>query len=231
MALSSQARETLVLQHVPNEHGGTILDFMKREGIAFRTIRLDLGEATPSGLDRARAVVIMGGPMNVDEDAKFPFLAKEKEFLKKAIDRRVPCLGVCLGAQLLACALGAPVYKAKEPEVGWGKVELTPACVKDGLFSAVEAQELQVLQWHEDTFDLPKGAERLASSAAVPNQAFRHGDRVYGLQFHLEVNEPMLKDWFARSKDLGAILGEYARYRPELQRITGALYRGFFSLS
>lgn len=222
-------KKVYILKHVPNEDAGTILDFLREAEIPFQSVSLFAGEALPNPGDM-RAAVIMGGPMNVDEEHKHTFLKDEKVFLKEAIKKNVPCLGVCLGSQLLARALGASVYKAKEEEIGWDDVALTPEAKKDPLFSMIPGKTFRVLQWHGDTFDLPKDAVHLASSKIVPNQAFRYGDKVYGLQFHVEVNKPMLEDWFKQKKDLGAILREYDRYRPELNRITKEFYKKFFAL-
>lgn len=221
-------KKVFVLKHVPNEDAGTILDFLRESEISFQGVALYAGEAFPK-VDEARAIVIMGGPMNVDEEHKYPFLKDEKMFLKEAIKKNVPCLGVCLGSQLLARALGSSVYKAKQEEIGWDDVALTPEAKKDLLFSNVPGKSLKVLQWHGDTFDLPKDAVHLASSKVVPNQAFRYGEKIYGLQFHVEVNKPMLEDWFKQRKDLNAILREYDRYRPELTKVTKELYKKFFA--
>ena len=222
-------KKVFILKHVPSEDAGTILDFLKGHKIPFQGVNLFDGEALPT-IEEVRALVIMGGPMNVDEEDKYPFLYEEKILLKEAIAKDVPCLGVCLGSQLLARALGARVYKAKREEIGWDEVSLTAEAKKDTLFSAAVGAKLQVLQWHGDTFDLPRRAVHLAASEAVPHQAFRFGDKIYALQFHVEVNKPMLEEWFRKSKDLSDILKEYDRYEHELSKITAEFYRRFFSL-
>ena len=183
----------------------------------------------PEMLDTVRAVVIMGGPMNVYQEAEFPFLKEEDIFIKKLIKAKIPCLGVCLGSQLLAKSLGAKVMKAKAPEIGWGDIRFSKDAVKDPLFSSLEDSKLRVLQWHEDTFDLPSNAVHLASSEWVPNQAFRYEDRFYGFQFHVEVDRLMLEDWFKKSNDLAEILEEYDRYQEKLSVITEVIYGNFFS--
>ena len=222
-------KKVFILKHVPNEDAGTILDFLKDKKIPHQGVNLYDGDAFPM-IEETRAVISLGGPMNADEEDKFPFLKEEKVFLKEAIARDLPCLGVCLGSQLLARSLGASVYKARQEEIGWDKVTLSSEAKKDTLFSVIPDAKFQVLQWHGDTFDLPRGAVHLASSRPVPNQAFRFGDKIYGLQFHVEVNKPMLKDWFKKRKNLNEILKEYDRYQPALTRITAQFYQRFFSL-
>ena len=222
-------KKVFILKHVRNEDAGTILDFLKEKKIPHQGVKLYDGDELPA-IEDTRAVISLGGPMNVDEEGKFPFLKQEKIFLKEAIARDLPCLGVCLGSQLLARSLGAAVYKAKQEEIGWDRVTLTSEAKKDTLFSVIPETSFQVLQWHGDTFDLPRGAVHLASSDRVPNQAFRFGDKIYGLQFHVEVNKPMLKDWFKKREDLSEILKEYDRYKPTLTQITAQFYKRFFSL-
>lgn len=221
-------KEVVILQHVANEGAGTMLDYLKKNGVAYRLIGLYRGDALPEDLSFVSAVLVMGGPMNVDEEEKFPFLRKEKLWIGRLIERGIPCLGVCLGAQLIARALGKRVYKAPKPEIGWQEVTLTAEAMKDPLFSTVNASTLRVLQWHEDTFDLPEGAVLLASGSEVPHQAYRYGDRAYGLQFHVEVNRSMLEDWFKDKENLAEILSVYDRYRNQLDQISFSVYERFF---
>lgn len=222
-------KKVYILKHVVNEDAGTIRDYLKKAKIPFEAVKLYRNELLPN-LREVRALVIMGGPMNVDEDDKHAFLTKEKIFLQKAIQENIPCLGVCLGSQLLTRALDARVYKAPQEEVGWDYVKLTPEAAKDPLLSAFETRKLKVLQWHGDTFDLPKGSVHLAKSAVVPNQAYRYGDKIYAFQFHVEVNKPMLRNWFKKHESLKLILKEFDAYKPELQRTTAEFYKRFFAL-
>ncbi len=225
--MTSNILKVFILKHVASEDAGTILDFLKKEKIPHAVVNLYAGEALPA-LDRTRALVIMGGPMNVYEEEKYPFLKEETALLKKAIDAKIPCLGICLGSQLLAKSLGKRVYKASQPEIGWSEVLLTEEAKNDKIFSSLGRERLKVLQWHEDTFDLPDGAAHLASSTTAKNQAFHFGDHVYGLQFHVEVNRAMLEDWFKKSPDLPKILAEYESYRQKLDSLTEAFYEKFF---
>jgi GMP synthase (glutamine-hydrolysing) len=136
----------------------------------------------------------MGGPMNVYEEERYPFLKREDLFIKEAIQRGKPVLGICLGSQLIAKALGARVFKAPAKEIGWFDVSLTEEGSRDLLFRAFP-EFFPVFQWHEDTFDIPRGAKLLATSDSVPHQVFRYAENAYGLQFHLEVTEVMVREW------------------------------------
>ncbi len=224
------AKEVLILQHVANEGAGTIRDYLDSQNIPFRFIRLYDNEILPKTMDQVHSAVVMGGPMNVYEEEKFPFLKEENIFIQRLIRENIPMLGVCLGSQLLAKALGAKVIKASAPEIGWGEVRLSAAASQDALFSEIKAPVLRFLQWHEDTFDLPNGAVHLASSAIVPNQAFRYKDRFYGFQFHVEVDRSMLADWFKNPEIQASILKEYEDYRAKLAAITKNIYYNFFRM-
>jgi GMP synthase (glutamine-hydrolysing) len=140
--------------------------------------------------------------MGVYEEEQFPFLRWEKRIIRAAIDEAVPLLGVCLGAQLIAATLGAPVYHGPVKEIGWSPISITPHGQVDSLLGYLP-ENATVFQWHGDGFDLPAGAIRLASSVNYKNQAFRLGKSIYALQFHLEVTPRMIERWIdARSKDL-----------------------------
>lgn len=138
-------------------------------------------------------LIVMGGPMGVYEQDRYPFLKRELSFIRKAMEADKPVLGICLGSQLIAHALGARVYPNAKKEIGWYRVHLTSEGKKDPLMKGANAP--WVFQWHGDTFDLPRGARRLASSTLCKNQAFRYGDNVYALQYHLEVDGPMIREW------------------------------------
>lgn len=232
-------KKVYILEHVPSEKAGTILDFLKKKRIPYQEVQLFRGHV-PKGtcprtfkfpdIEKARALIVMGGPMNVYEEAKYPFLKAENKYIQEAILRGIPYLGICLGSQLLAKALGAKVYKAKKEEIGWDAVDLTSRVKDDPFFKGYSGKKLKVLQWHGDTFDLPHGAVRLATNPVVPNQAYCVAGLFYGLQFHVEVNRPMLETWFKKHLDLKQILSEYDRYKPKLKTITERLYRNFFSL-
>ena len=153
-----------------------------------------------SGILDADAFIFLGGSMSANDDQ--PAIHREVEYIRDAIRLRKPVLGVCLGAQLIAKALGARVYPNSEKEIGWAPVEFTDASQGDPLFSGVSGSEV-VFHWHGETFELPGGAELLASSPACRHQAFRHGDRIYGLQFHLEVTPAMIAQWCREDEAYG----------------------------
>jgi GMP synthase (glutamine-hydrolysing) len=186
-------RPWLVIQHTATEGPGLLAEVMADAGAAARTVRLDLGDLLPAPAE-ATGVVVMGGPMGVHDTATYPWLKSERRWLATAVGAGLPVLGVCLGAQLLASALGAAVTTGGELEVGVGLVTL----VDDGPADPVlgpEGHDLPVVHWHTDTFAIPDGAVRLAASDRYENQAFRYGERVYGLQFHLEVDDEVAAGW------------------------------------
>ena len=179
-----------VLQHVAHEGPGRIGHWLNARGIGFRVVRLWEGDPVPG--DPGEGLVVMGGPMNVGDSAAFSWMEPEQALVARSLVAGRRVLGVCLGSQLMAAALGAAVYPASEGELGWWPVEpCHPDAASWGVGGGVE-----VLHWHLQTFDLPVGAERLASTGVALNQAFRFGGRAYGLQFHLEVDEAMLRDWY-----------------------------------
>jgi GMP synthase (glutamine-hydrolysing) len=160
----------------------------------------DLGEPMPEA--PYRAMIIMGGPMSANDP--LPGLAAELSLIERGLKKRIPMLGVCLGSQLLAKALGARVYGNAELEIGWAPVHLTDAGRADPLFQGI-ASPTTFFHWHGDTFDLPEGAEWLAYSAKCRHQAFRYGGNVYGLQFHPEVSAEMIADWSTQPVNCGDV--------------------------
>jgi GMP synthase-like glutamine amidotransferase len=182
----------LVLQHIACEPPGAYEDVLLERAALLTRVELDEGEPLPV-LDGFDAVVAMGGPMSVNDEAEHPWLVDEKRLIRQAAERGVPFWGVCLGVQLLASALGARVYAGQAPEVGVLPVRLTEEGRADPVLGGLPA-EFETLQWHGDTFDLPKGAVLLAGSDPYPNQAFRFA-RAYGVQFHLEISVPMAEAW------------------------------------
>ncbi len=170
-----------ILQHVPFEDCSCIADWLARRGTSVGHTRFFEDAQLPEveGLD---VVIAMGGPMSVNDEAELPWLVSEKAFLRDAMQCGVPVLGICLGAQLIASALGARVYPNRQKEIGWFELEGVAGEPGDFRFP----DRFAALHWHGETFDLPPGARRLAGSAACRNQAFQCGDRVIGLQFHLE---------------------------------------------
>jgi GMP synthase-like glutamine amidotransferase len=184
--------DTLVLQHIACEPPGVYEDVLLERGARIHRVELDEGDPLPDWRD-FDAIVAMGGPMSVNDDAEFPWLGAEKALIAEAVRAGLPFFGACLGVQLLAASLGAEVVAGPAPEVGLLPVFLTDAAAGDPVFGDLP-RELLALQWHGDTFSLPEGAVLLASSPAYPNQAFRWG-RAYGVQFHLELSREMAAEW------------------------------------
>jgi GMP synthase-like glutamine amidotransferase len=185
----------LVLQHIACEPPGVYEDVLRERGHALRRVELDEGEPLPDW-ERFDAIVAMGGPMGVYEDEEHAWLTAEKRVIGKAVRSGLPYWGVCLGVQLLAASLGARVYPGATPEVGIMPVVLTNEALADPICCELP-RKILTLQWHSDTFDLPEGAVLLASSPSYLNQAFRFGDRAYGVQFHLELSSELAHEWAA----------------------------------
>lgn len=188
-------KRILVLQHLAVEHPGIFRDYMREAGIAWDTVELDEGDALPT-LARYDAVIAMGGPMDVWDEDELPWLRAEKAVIHEAVaERKLPYLGVCLGHQLLADALGGAVDRAEQGEVGVLDVALTDAGVASPLFAGFP-RTFATLQWHgAEVLRAPEGAEVLASSLACPVQALAVGEHAYSIQFHVEVTDTTVGDW------------------------------------
>ena len=183
------------LQHADHEDPGTIVPWLAAQGIRARGSSLYAGEALPA-LDDFDVLIVMGGPMNIYEHERHPWLVAEKQLIRRALDGGKRLLGICLGAQLIADQLGGPVTRNRDTEVGWWPVRLTAEGRQCPLL-AEWPDEFTVFHWHGDTFALPPGTRSLAASEACAHQAFSHDDgRVLALQFHPEVRADMLREWF-----------------------------------
>lgn len=174
-------RQVQVLQHVPFEGSGSIAAWLAAQRADVGLTRLFAGDQLPRA-DRIGALIALGGPMSVNDEDSLPWLRPEKQLVRDTVTRGIPVLGVCLGAQLIASALDAPVYPGDASEIGWFPVDGVPNVAPRFQFPP----ESLVFHWHGETFDLPAGAVRLAGSAACENQAFQVGRNAIALQFHLE---------------------------------------------
>lgn len=184
----------LVCQHVPFEILGTLNPLLKEVGFRIRYVNFGRDPQAQPALEGYDGLIILGGPMSVTDTHNHPHLKTEVDLIRRAIDRQMPILGVCLGAQLIAKALGAHVDRNPETEIGWYDVEPTAAAAEDPLLCHFGKPE-RIFQWHSDAFELPEAAVSLATSAGCANQAFRWGEKVYGFQFHLEVDEHLIERW------------------------------------
>lgn len=189
------AVKALVVKHIDCEGPGILGDVLIQGGVELVVRCPYRGEPLPSaaGYD---FLVVLGGPMGVYERDRHGFIDAEAELVRRAVADGIPVLGICLGSQIIADALGARVTRHSAKEIGAMTVDLTPAGRADPLFEGLGAS-LQVFQWHGDTFSLPPGGVHLASSPVTRNQAFRHGRATYGFQFHLEVTLDMVEAWLA----------------------------------
>jgi GMP synthase (glutamine-hydrolysing) len=218
-------KEVLVFQHDPFEDLGFFAEVLEKQRTGYRVLRLFHGEMPAEDWERIGALIILGGPMSVNDEEEYPFLRWEKRIIRAAIDEAVPVVGICLGAQLIAATLGTMVYHGRVKEIGWSPISITPHGQVDSLLGYLP-ENATVFQWHGDGFELPSGAIRLASSVNYENQAFRVGKNIYALQFHLEVTPPMIARWIdERSKDLALapyilpdkILADTQNYAPILK--------------
>jgi GMP synthase-like glutamine amidotransferase len=231
----------LVLQHIACEPPALYGDVMREHGVERGTVELDEGERLP-GLDDFDAIVAMGGPMSVNDEAELPWLVDEKRLVADAVRAGTPYFGACLGVQLLASSLGARVYEGPAPEVGLMPVTLTDEAAADPVFAGLP-RELPTFQWHGDTFDLPEGAVLLATSPAYPHQAVRVGERAYGVQFHLEVSPELVREWAAVPAYAAALervlgpgsvprlLSDFSAAAEELARHGRALFERWLALA
>jgi GMP synthase (glutamine-hydrolysing) len=189
-----KTRTASAIRHVAFEDLGSFAPVLEAAGYTVRYLEAADGLASPAVAEEADLLVVLGGPIGAYEDDAYPFLADELRLLERRLAAGRPLLGICLGAQLIARALGASVYPGAVKEIGWSPVRLTDAGESSCLRHL--GQGVPVLHWHGDTFDLPAGATRLASNEAYQNQAFACGDAVLALQFHLEVEPARLERWF-----------------------------------
>lgn len=219
-------RKALVLMHHPEEGPGTLADFLREDGVELTLARMYQGEKIPAG--PFDLVVAMGGDMNVYEEEEYPFLTGETEYIKKSLDNGTVVLGICLGAQLLAKAAGSKVMKSPRSEYGWGRVDITEAGILAPLFKDCPPS-LDVLQWHEDTFEVPVGGELLAVSRECTNQAFRYGSG-YGLQFHIEVDSAIIESWFADRDDRDEVLKKFQRIQSDYSQRARSVYANLLSM-
>lgn len=182
------------LQHADHEDPGCITPWLAQRDAKVGKTCLPAGDTLPS-VDAFDALIVMGGPMNIYEHAEHPWLAPEKRFIRAAIEAQRRVLGICLGSQLIADVLGAPVTRNPHPEIGWFDVRLNTQGQAHPLF-ADWPQTFEAFHWHGDTFAIPPGAQNLACSDACAHQAFVYGHHVLGLQFHLEVTAADARRWY-----------------------------------
>ncbi len=209
-----------ILQHVPFESIGSIDSWLKACGARISHTRFFESAVLPS-LDSIEMIIIMGGSMSVNDEEVFPWLVPEKQFVRDAVARGIPVLGICLGAQLIASALGAKVYRNGEREIGWFPVRTVPGPATAFQFP----KDFTAFHWHGETFDLPAGAVQLARSEGCENQAFQIGRNVLGLQFHLETTPELALSILDNCLSDVAVPGKYVQTEAEVRTAPEDFYR------
>ncbi|HHT9120665.1 MAG TPA: type 1 glutamine amidotransferase [Candidatus Hypogeohydataceae bacterium YC41] len=233
-------KPVLILKHIDIEGPGTLGEFLQKHHLRSQTCGLYKVNNSPEKPGDYSAIISLGGPMNVYEEDRYPFLRWENDFLQKAIKEDVPLLGICLGAQLIAKAAGARVSKNPVKEIGWSDVSLTDEGIRDPVLKSL-GSKLRVFQWHGDTFEIPKEGTHLATSPLCTNQAFRVNQRAYGLQFHLEVDPGMIALWAeAYREELASLNGpidpekllwEARTHHKQYHAQATTFYKNFFKLA
>ncbi len=203
-------KSVLVFQHIACETPGIFLDLLREQKRPVETVRWYEGGRPPGDLSRYSGLLVMGGPMSVNDEADYPWLKSEDRFLKQALARDFPTLGICLGSQLVAKAAGGTIRRGPRKEIGWYPIRLTMAARRDPLFREFP-ETIEVFEWHGEYFDTPPGAVNLAGSELYQCQAFSIGRNVYGLLFHLEVTDQMVGEWVATFKEELDGVKEYIR--------------------
>lgn len=223
-------KNAVAIYHVAFEDAGTLGPVLKERGVELTYLQAGRDDLSPA-LD-ADLVLVLGGPIGIYEIDRYPFLKDELAIVEKLVKKGTPIVGICLGAQALAAVLAARVYPGKQAELGWDQLILTD----EGKASPLGLLEgLHILNWHGDTFDLPTGATRLASTPVTPNQAFSYGPNVLALQFHVELEGRDMERWLightmelAKHKvDLAQMRAETARYAPPTNEASRALFRAW----
>ena len=231
----------MVFQHVAAEPLGTLDPLIRRRGHRVKFVNFERDPQARPRLERYRGLIVLGGPMNVEDRAQRAHLQTEIDVIGQALADGKPVLGICLGAQLLAHALGARVCRHEVSEIGWYDVATTPQGRTDPVLAPL-GDSLPVFQWHTYRFDIPAGAAHLARTASCENQAFRHGTNAYGLQFHLEMDRPLIERWLALpdyrddliaaglGRDADAIRADTSARIDAMQRAAHEVFNNFLDL-
>nr|BDT27539.1 type 1 glutamine amidotransferase [Bacteriovorax sp. HI3] len=210
-------RKVLVFQHVAHTILGTLNPTLKSRGLNIRYVNFERTPDEQPSVQKYNGLIVLGGHMGVYEADKYRHIKVEMQLIEEALKKEIPILGICLGAQLLAHVLGAEVRKSAEKEIGWCDVNLTEEGTQDPLFSHFKKTE-KIFQLHGDTFDIPRGATHLASSDICPGQAFKYGDKAYGIQFHLEADQAMIMRWLDNPRNQEEMFKTHSPFSAETIR-------------
>ena len=231
----------LVFQHVAAEPLGTLDPLIRERGHRIRFVNFERQPDAEPNVDRYRGLIVLGGPMNVEDQAHRQHLRTELRAIERMLAQGKPVLGICLGAQLLAHALGSPVQRHDEPEIGWYGLKTTDAGRRDPVLAPV-GDGMPVFQWHRYRFEVPQGASHLARTDGCEPQAFRYGDNAYGFQFHMEMDEPLIERWLANpayqaelaelgpATDEAAIRAQTRQHIAAMQAQANAVFNNFLDL-
>lgn len=233
--MSSPFPDTIyAIQHLAFEDLGTLEDAFYQLGFRVRYFEAGVDDLTQA-MQHSGLTIILGGPIGVYEISDYPFLQQEIDLLKVRLEKNLPTLGICLGAQLIAHALGAKVYAGPTKEIGWSQLQLTGQNAEQLENILTPLAESAVLHWHGDTFDLPEKATLLASSEIYPNQAFALGPNILALQFHIEAATDSMEKWLIghtcelrqANINIPALRADNTRYAPELETAAARVIRNF----
>ena len=230
----------LILENIASEGPGTLEDFLQERGMYYKVVNCAT-EDIPGSKD-FDSLVMLGGPMSVNEEDVYPYIIREMALVREFVAEGKKIFGICLGAQIMAKALGAKVYPGPEKEIGWYDIELTDGGTRDPLMKELAVNvrsrskagdfgtRVKVFHWHGETFDMPEGAVWLAKSALYPHQAFRYGEGAYAFQFHIEVRKEMIYEWLkSESVDMDQIRKQTESIYDDYLGRAMNFYEGFFT--
>lgn len=227
-------QNAVAIYHVAFEDAGTLGPVLEERGVKLTYLQAGVDDLSPA--KDADLVLVLGGPIGIYEIDRYPFLKDELNVVEAVVKQGTPVVGICLGAQALAAVLAARVYPGPQAELGWDELILT----EEGKASPLQVLEgLRVLNWHGDTFDLPSGATRLASTPLTPNQAFTYGPKVLGLQFHVELEGRDMERWLIghtlelakHDVNLAEMRNATARFAPPTNEASRKLFNQWLDLA
>jgi len=230
-------KHAFVIRHLAFEDLGSLAPALLKQGYDIRYLEAGVDDLTIIEREEPELLVVLGGPIGVYETDIYPFLTEEISLLRARLQKNMPVIGICLGAQLMAAALGAKVYPGHGKEIGWSPVTAVNALARQGVLAPLFADGVAVLHWHGDTFDLPENASHLASSDLYANQAFSFGRHALALQFHPEVVGANIERWLighacelcAAKIDIPALRAITQTQAEKLEKVAGLVWESWLS--